>query len=297
MHDAFSPRLGTHWRDCSVDYRGQYANSTQLDAMNPPTLTIVTVNYNNRSGLIKTIHSVAAQTYQYIQTVVIDGQSTDGSVEFLRTVKLPHCHITSEKDRGIYHAMQKGLSQVEGDAVIFLNSGDVFYQDSTVEEIARLMDLRYAIVLGRTAQRFRGDVYLRPRLSQLGSLLTFPAHQGVIVPSAIAKGVPFSEEYCITADHRWILECLRRANYVISPMIISCFELGGVSNSARAGDLLRWITEETGSARLIRAGKACIKFVVRNVMGQRWYYRLLLSFRCEYVRQPESEAPAKSPSG
>jgi glycosyltransferase involved in cell wall biosynthesis len=254
--------------------------------MDDPTLAVVTVNRNNRSGLIRTIDSFAAQTYRRIRMTVIDGQSSDGSVDYLRALKLPLLQFTSEADRGIYHAMQKGLLRAGGDAVIFLNSGDSFYAPNTVEEIVRLADLRHVIVLGRTAQTYKGDIYVRPRLSQLGSLREFPAHQGAIVPTAVAKTVPFDEKRPISADTDWVHQCLKRSASVVLPTIISNFELGGVSNSARAADLLRWVAEESGPRRLIRCSKAWVKFFLRNALGQRCYYRVVLSRRCEFVRQP-----------
>ncbi|WP_282343741.1 glycosyltransferase [Pseudomonas sp. PS02288] len=73
------------------------------------SFSIVTINWNNLAGLTKTYESVAAQTYRNFRWIVIDGASNDGSVEWLKELKDDHAEITSERDKGIYDAMNKGL--------------------------------------------------------------------------------------------------------------------------------------------------------------------------------------------
>ncbi|MEZ9852476.1 glycosyltransferase family 2 protein [Vibrio breoganii] len=98
-------------------------------------ISIITVNYNNRCGLIETINSVLSQTYENIEFVIVDGASTDGSVDALLGYNDERITFISEKDFGIYDAMNKGISLASGDWLVFMNSGDQFYNNSVIETV------------------------------------------------------------------------------------------------------------------------------------------------------------------
>ena len=83
--------------------------------------TVITINYNNAEGLRRTIESVVNQTYTDYEYLIIDGGSTDGSVDVIRKYQEMIAYWVSEKDRGIYHAMNKGMEKVSGDYVVFMN--------------------------------------------------------------------------------------------------------------------------------------------------------------------------------
>ena len=92
-------------------------------------VTIVTVTRNDAGNLLETIESVAAQTYQNREYIVIDGGSTDGTRELLTKYNNVIDGWVSEPDEGIYHAMNKGAQRATGEWVMFLNSGDLFFND------------------------------------------------------------------------------------------------------------------------------------------------------------------------
>lgn len=109
-------------------------------------LSIITINYNNASGLRKTLASVAAQTYQNIEHIIIDGGSTDGSVdvikEYVCNVERMNVVWSSGPDKGIYNAMNKGIRKATGDYVQILNSGDLLATDDVTERMmVRLNEL------------------------------------------------------------------------------------------------------------------------------------------------------------
>lgn len=89
-------------------------------------VSIITVNFNNLKGLQKTMESVFSQKYANMEYIIIDGGSTDGSKEFIQSHQDRLSYWYSEKDRGIYDGMNKGISKATGDYVLFLNSGDYF---------------------------------------------------------------------------------------------------------------------------------------------------------------------------
>ena len=96
-------------------------------------LSIITINYNNCEGLKKTIDSVVAQTFRDFEWIVIDGGSTDGSRELLEQHAGHFAYWVSEPDKGIYNAMNKGIDHAQGDYLLFLNSGDWFYDKTSLE--------------------------------------------------------------------------------------------------------------------------------------------------------------------
>jgi glycosyltransferase involved in cell wall biosynthesis len=97
-----------------------------------PKVSVITINFNNRAGFEKTIRSVFSQSYSDFEFVVIDGGSTDGSVDVINANAGKITYWISEKDAGIYDALNKGIVNAKGDYLIFLNSGDCFNNDNVV---------------------------------------------------------------------------------------------------------------------------------------------------------------------
>ena len=98
------------------------------------TISIITINYNNAARLRDTIASVVNQDYPHVEYVVIDGGSTDGSVDVIKSNSNSISYWISEKDTGVYNAMNKGIAVATGDYIIFLNSGDVFIDQQVVSK-------------------------------------------------------------------------------------------------------------------------------------------------------------------
>ncbi|CAM3670590.1 glycosyltransferase family 2 protein [Flavobacterium chungbukense] len=100
--------------------------------MNKYSLSIITINRNNAEGLKKTIESVASQSYKDFEFIIIDGGSTDGSQQIIIDHEKHISYWVSEKDKGIYNAMNKGISKATGDFILFLNSGDSLLEDEEI---------------------------------------------------------------------------------------------------------------------------------------------------------------------
>lgn len=97
-------------------------------------ISIITINFNNKNGLIKTLNSVISQTCKEFEWIIIDGGSTDGSKELLENYSEHITYWVSEPDNGIYHAMNKGIRVAKGDYLQFLNSGDYLANNKTIED-------------------------------------------------------------------------------------------------------------------------------------------------------------------
>jgi glycosyltransferase involved in cell wall biosynthesis len=118
-------------------------------------ITVITINYNMREGLLRTIRSVLAQRYMDLEYIVVDGNSTDGSRAVLESELPPSVRWSSEPDSGIYDAMNKGVRLSSGDWVIFLNSGDIFADSDVIQDVfaaPRTADLIYGDKLWRYPQ-------------------------------------------------------------------------------------------------------------------------------------------------
>jgi glycosyltransferase involved in cell wall biosynthesis len=120
-----------------------------------PKLSIITINYNNAVGLKKTIQSVVNQTPKDFEYIVIDGGSTDGSVEIIEHFKAKITYWLSEPDTGIYAAMNKGIRAAKGEYCQFLNSGDWLWKDDVTARM--LFDLpKASIVYGNKIREYEG---------------------------------------------------------------------------------------------------------------------------------------------
>jgi glycosyltransferase involved in cell wall biosynthesis len=98
-------------------------------------LSIITINLNNRTGLERTIQSVISQTYSGFEYILIDGGSDDGSVDIIKQNEKNITYWVSEKDNGIYNAMNKGILKSNGEYCLFINSGDFFIKPTVLEEM------------------------------------------------------------------------------------------------------------------------------------------------------------------
>jgi len=132
-----------------------------------PILSIITVNYNDLSGLSKTYDSVCSQTSQEFEYLIIDGGSTDGSEDFVTKNKNSVAFITSEKDNGIYDAQNKGIMKCKGKYLLFLNSGDTLYDKDVIKSFYSQLDLNKEIIYGNS-------MIISPDLSE--KLLVPPSH-------------------------------------------------------------------------------------------------------------------------
>jgi len=206
-----------------------------------PILSIITVTWNNLKGLEKTAHSINHQTVRnQIQWVVIDGNSSDGSQDFVKKQIRPGDVFVSEKDKGLYDAMNKGIKHAKGEFLWFLNAGDTIYADNIVELLKPFMQ-RNGVIYGETMLvepngkklGTRSELTTRKlpqtlsKKSLLGGMIV--NHQSVIVKKRICPS--FNLTWKIAADYDWLCKVLSNNTSVKNSWLIhSCFETGGLSS-------------------------------------------------------------------
>lgn len=194
--------------------------------------------------------SVSSQDWPDIEHIVIDGASTDGSVETLKLHQNNIAHMVSEPDEGIYDAMNKGLSRASGDIVCFLNADDHYTSNSVLSRVAtqmrshRLDALICDVGYFRSSQpdtiirRYRSDRFTPERLGW-GWM---PAHPGLFLSKSIIDRVGlFRTDYEIAADYEYVIRAFHNQHleYENLPEIVVKMQLGGAStNGIRARLLL-----------------------------------------------------------
>lgn len=193
--------------------------------------TIITINYNNSSGLQKTVNSVLSQSRRdLIEYIIIDGASTDGSVDFLQTLP-SDIYWISEKDRGISDAFNKGLKKSTGSAILMLNSGDFFIKNDVIETVSRDWDtckvdlLSYRVRVNRNITIPSVDDE-----SVIYNSCTMP-HQGTFVSRRCYDEIGcYSEELKIRMDYHFFARCRAKSfSFKYIPQDIVSYEEGGTS--------------------------------------------------------------------
>lgn len=119
-----------------------------------PLITIITVSFNAAKDIEKTICSVSNQSYSNLEYIIIDGGSKDGTVEIIKRYSKKINFWCSEPDKGIYDAMNKGIKRASGRWLNFMNAGDVFTQNDTIEKISVFLDDDYGVVYGNIIKCF-----------------------------------------------------------------------------------------------------------------------------------------------
>lgn len=198
-------------------------------------LSIVTVNFNNSSGLKKTIESVNCQNFRNFQFIIIDGGSTDGSKECIENNI--HCinFWVSEKDNGVYHAMNKGLKIASGEYVIFMNSGDCFYDENVLSDFVCLKPTK-DLVYGLSRWDKTGLYWNPPREIKLKDTLAkvlLPHQATFYKTSQLKKNNGFKEDFTIISDWGVFIDfILNGFSYDKIDLIICLSEPAGLSQKS-----------------------------------------------------------------
>lgn len=203
-----------------------------------PKISIITIVYNNRDSVKRTIESVLNQTYKNIEFVVVDGGSNDGTVEEIQRFIDQTTVFVSEKDKGIYDAMNKGITLASGDWILFLNSGDFF------DDIAILAKLAALVIENKTAEILYGDIKVLPNIGttyvqkarSIAGIKTemIASHQACFIKRKLHLKYNYNLEYKFSADYEFFFKSyLAGASIVRVPLVIAVITGGGVSDLNR----------------------------------------------------------------
>jgi glycosyltransferase involved in cell wall biosynthesis len=235
--------------------------------MQDAKLSIITVCYNAERTIERTIKSVITQTYKNIEYVVIDGQSTDKTLDLLKSYKNSIAVMVSEKDKGIYDAMNKGLDLSSGTYILLLNADDYLFSPNTIENMMVAIgqhndeDIFYGNLLMFDDKTGRGKIWKPGHIS--GKLLyssTLPHPATIYKRTIFDKLNKFDETYKIAADYEFYVRAYTQgANFRYLNQLVSVFSYGGISTS---GEYKR-LTHDERKKTLLRHFSASQRLLMR----------------------------------
>ena len=196
-----------------------------------PKITIVTVAYNAQQYLEQTILSVIGQDYPNIEYIIIDGASTDGTVDIIKQYASHLVYWVSEPDQGIYDAMNKAIDVATGEWINFMNAGDSFVSADTISKVVERIDV--------DDECLYGDIYY---LSEVNSryICSNPlseifngipcCHQALFTKANVIKEYRFDLTYKVASDYDLVLKCFRNGHkFKTLDFAIANFIAGAIS--------------------------------------------------------------------
>lgn len=201
-------------------------------------ISIITINFNNAKGLEKTIKSVVSQSFKPLEYIVIDGGSTDTSTQIIHQFSQNIDYSVSEKDKGIYHAMNKGIKAATGQYILFLNSGDIFFDADTVSSVfSKNLDTDYIfghMILDCGKRKIRQTIPKKLTFYHLYTHTLF--HQSMFVKKQVFEQYGYYDETVkITADWQQYLLAIFKHNcsFTLLNQTIAINEADGLSSKNR----------------------------------------------------------------
>ncbi len=193
-------------------------------------ISIITVVFNDLKGLKKTVASVLEQTSDDYEYIILDGGSTDGCIEYIKSLKF-RGKYKSEPDSGIYNAMNKAVKMAEGDYCLFMNAGDTFYNSQIIEKAAGAMT-DADIYVGHTIEI--GENILESKapfpMTIQHLLKTSIYHQSTFTKRELLLKHPYNENHKIVSDWEFFFErWLNNCSYEVLDFFVSYYYLGGYS--------------------------------------------------------------------
>jgi glycosyltransferase involved in cell wall biosynthesis len=212
-------------------------------------ITVVTVAYNAASTVGETVHSVAAQTFQDIEHILIDGASRDKTVEVARQASGRIARLVSEPDRGVYDAMNKGLALASGEVVGFLNADDVYADQGVLSRVMGIMEQEGLDALLGDVEFFRGEEPARTVRRYRSSRFSpdriafgwMPAHPALFLRRRVYDTFgPFRIDYRIAGDFEYCARIFRdnTLTYRSLPETLVRMRIGGISTGGWRNTLL-----------------------------------------------------------
>ena len=197
--------------------------------------SVITINYNNCEGLRQTINSVLGQTYQDFEYIIIDGGSTDGSVDVLNKYDDKINFWVSEPDNGIYHAMNKGVAHAHGEYCIFMNSGDCFYDNKVLECFAD-PDIQEDIFIGKLVSDASGQMLFAPPTDKISFYYLYSGtvpHQSSFIRTELLRKIPYDESLKIVSDWKFFVQAVILDNCSVRyvDVYVAKFDMEGISTS------------------------------------------------------------------
>ncbi|MDR1091146.1 MAG: glycosyltransferase [Prevotella sp.] len=204
-------------------------------------VSVITVNYNNATGLEKTIKSVISQSYRDFEYIVIDGGSTDGSREILESFSDQITYWVSEPDKGIYNAMNKGIRQAKGEYLHFLNSGDMYAGEDVLNRAFSGKKYNAHILRGmQTPHTYRWDNFGDRNVTLYDLYVDALRHQATFIKRQLFdKYGLYDENYKIVSDWKFFLKAIIAGEpTAFLNFDVMVFDMNGISSNPANQDAM-----------------------------------------------------------
>lgn len=215
-------------------------------------ISIITINYNDKLGLERTVKSVLSQRFENFEHIIIDGNSSDGSKEVIDKYADKFSYCISEPDSGIFNAMNKGIKVAKGEYLLFLNSGDTFYDDNVLLNASEKVTNDYDIYYGDVKRIYpNGKEVIKKYPKKLNFNFFVDsaiAHQSSIVKrSLFDKVFYFNEDYKVFSDWEFFVCAICKFNipYKHLDTIVANFDMDGISSQPEIQAKMHKEREET----------------------------------------------------
>jgi len=257
-------------------------------------ISVVTVSYNSENEIELTILSMLSQSYANKEYIIIDGGSTDRTTSIIRKYESEIDFWISEKDHGMYDAINKGIDKATGDYILILNSGDYLINNRVVKKaVEKIISIGVpcSVIFGRTVYAYKGKIqkgWCWPPIGIYDESMD-PHHQAAFVNRDIYNRFLYDCRFKMAGDHEFWARIRKFGkvpfHYIDQEIVV--FELGGMSNSIEF-QIERYIentiiaflyAQNRVGAFIIRLGlnlaKAVSKYLVLKVLGKRRYYQIM----------------------
>lgn len=201
--------------------------------------SIITVVFNSKKELERTVHSIQNQSYKNFEHIIIDAQSTDDTLAFIKSLSFKNLKYLSEEDDGIYDGMNKGMELARGDYMLFLNAADTFANENILEDVAKSIEYRQPKIIyggvniysenGKFITHLNPFEFSKENLNKYGSRVV--CHQSIFVHTSIKK--KYSEKYKFKGELDWYYNLdkkVNKKNITVVDYAISNYFLGGIGD-------------------------------------------------------------------
>lgn len=244
-------------------------------------VSVITVCYQAREALKDTIESVLDQTYPDIEYVIVDGGSTDGTLELIQGKTAENIIWISEPDRGIYDAMNKGVRLCHGEYVIFMNAGDRFASSEVMTKMAQAIeqedpDILYGDYYDLCQGESKYISYQGVKINSWYFLMSkMICHQAIIAKRQWMSENPFDIQYRYAADRKWLIQCVKKKAILahVSEAVV-VYDRTGISSASKNFEKVReeidrcLLEEYPVKARLlqgVKSNRAVREYIRRKI--------------------------------
>lgn len=251
-------------------------------------ISIITVVYNGEAYLEKTIQSIVSQTYQNIEYIIIDGGSSDATLDIIKKYENKISHWISEPDKGIYDAMNKGVKLANGNFVNFMNADDTIYENNAIEKVVEQIIDKDSLYYTRASVVSDRVCWIYPDYDvkdyQKWLKLNLPNHQTMFFPKKFYQSTLYDLRLRIGADDDYKLFAIEECNVKFIDIVFVEFKRGGVSSNHKSFSLFKQRLYESFIRNykhqryvrlLIDPFKLMLMFVINKFFGEIFFLRFI----------------------